>query len=100
MHITQFLKLPTSDSFSQSGSQIFFIIIIIIYQAIAAKANNLSTSSCPEEEDISLSHGAYEEKYTTLQSIGKGAFGFVKMATRKQDGTLVSEQVKDNGHYW
>ncbi|XP_071804345.1 PAS domain-containing serine/threonine-protein kinase-like isoform X2 [Asterias amurensis] len=80
-------NLTLASSFSSTFNA--SVTGVSLGEVIAAKANNLSTSSCPEEEDISLSRGAYEEKYTTLQSIGKGAFGFVKMATRKQDGTLV-----------
>ena len=40
-----------------------------------------------------LGQGSYEKMYTTLQSIGKGAFGFVKMASRKTDDQVVSDAI-------
>lgn len=43
-----------------------------------------------ESEDQTTSPpGEYEEHYDTLQSIGKGAFGFVKLARRKLDDNEV-----------
>ena len=39
---------------------------------------------------ISPQGGPYDEAYVTLQSIGKGAFGFVKLARRRKDGREVS----------
>ena len=33
--------------------------------------------------------GRYDEKYLTLKSIGKGAFGFVKLAQRRTDNQEV-----------
>ncbi|XP_038051994.1 uncharacterized protein LOC119724824 isoform X2 [Patiria miniata] len=80
-------NLTLASSFSSTFNA--SISALSLGEVVAAKATNQSTSSCSEDEDISLSRGPYEEKYTTLLSIGKGAFGFVKMATRKQDGTLV-----------
>ena len=38
---------------------------------------------------ISPQDGPYAEAYVTLQSIGKGAFGFVKLAKRRTDGREV-----------
>ncbi|XP_022092767.1 uncharacterized protein LOC110980418 isoform X2 [Acanthaster planci] len=94
-------NLTLASSFSSTFNA--SISAVSLGEVVAAKASNQSTSSCPDDEDNSLSRGPYEEKYTTLQSIGKGAFGFVKMATRKQDGTLVivkfirkSKILKDN----
>lgn len=43
-------------------------------------------TQCEDE----LIMGAYGERYTTLQQIGKGAYGFVKMAYRNEDNALVS----------
>ena len=37
------------------------------------------------EEERAINYGPYREKYETLHSIGKGAFGFVKIALRKED---------------
>ena len=42
--------------------------------------------SSPEQ---SPSRGAYDEKYETIQAIGKGAFGFVKTARRRSDNKQV-----------
>ena len=47
--------------------------------------NSLSLSS----NNISPQGGPYSEAYVTLQSIGKGAFGFVKLAKRRKDGKEV-----------
>ena len=33
--------------------------------------------------------GKYDERYLTLKSIGKGAFGFVKLAQRRSDALEV-----------
>lgn len=41
-------------------------------------------------EEPSPGRGEYDEKYVTHHSIGKGAFGFVKLAQRKSDGLQVS----------
>ncbi|KAK3579787.1 hypothetical protein CHS0354_022096 [Potamilus streckersoni] len=41
------------------------------------------------EEERIASEGPYRDYYRTLQSIGKGAFGFVKLALRKVDGQEV-----------
>lgn len=38
-----------------------------------------------EEEGPSPGRGLFDIKYQTLTSIGKGAFGFVKLAQRKID---------------
>ena len=40
--------------------------------------------------------GDYGELYTTLQQIGKGAFGYVKMAFRNEDGLLVCISTNQN----
>jgi PAS domain-containing serine/threonine kinase len=42
-------------------------------------------SQCDDDQTC----GDYGELYTTLQQIGKGAFGYVKMAFRNEDGLLV-----------
>ncbi|XP_060066134.1 PAS domain-containing serine/threonine-protein kinase-like [Ylistrum balloti] len=39
------------------------------------------------EYNLSSGRGLYEIKYETLSSIGKGAFGFVKLACRRTDNT-------------
>lgn len=41
------------------------------------------------EEALAM-EGEYSVSYDTLSSIGKGAFGFVRLAQRKQDGLVVS----------
>ncbi|XP_071854888.1 PAS domain-containing serine/threonine-protein kinase-like isoform X2 [Apostichopus japonicus] len=56
-------------------------------QAVAEAARCNSTVM---EEDLDrLGSGEYSDYYTTLQSIGKGAFGFVKMGRRNKDDTQV-----------
>lgn len=40
-------------------------------------------------EEPSPGRGRYDERYITLQSIGKGAFGFVKVGQRRSDGLKV-----------
>lgn len=52
----------------------------------ASRPNSLSILSQCEEEQIS---GEYSKNYTTLKQIGKGAYGFVKMAFRNSDKLLV-----------
>ena len=42
------------------------------------------------QEEILAMEGEYSISYDTLTSIGKGAFGFVRLAQRKEDGLLVS----------
>ena len=39
--------------------------------------------------------GRYDEKYLTLKSIGKGAFGFVKLAQRRSDKQEVGLDICD-----
>lgn len=42
------------------------------------------------DEEVSIaSSGEYSAYYTTLSSIGKGAFGFVKLGRRRSDGKEV-----------
>jgi hypothetical protein len=36
-----------------------------------------------------MTAGTFAENYCSLQEIGKGAFGFVKMAYRREDKKLV-----------
>ena len=51
-------------------------------------------TQCEDE----LVMGEYGERYTTLQQIGKGAYGYVKMAYRKEDSVLVSVYYVQGGH--
>ncbi|XP_049954466.1 PAS domain-containing serine/threonine-protein kinase isoform X2 [Schistocerca serialis cubense] len=50
------------------------------------RSGSVSVLSQCEDEQTS---GEYGERYTTLQQIGKGAYGYVKMAFRNEDGLLV-----------
>lgn len=52
----------------------------------SSRPNSLSLLSQCEDEQIS---GDYSKYYTTLKQIGKGAFGYVKMAFRHSDRLLV-----------
>ena len=45
----------------------------------------VARSAVETEEDRAINYGPYSEKYETLHSIGKGAFGFVKLALRRHD---------------
>jgi hypothetical protein len=49
-------------------------------------------SQCDDDQTC----GDYGELYTTLQQIGKGAFGYVKMAFRNEDGLLVCFSLNQN----
>ena len=51
-------------------------------------SHHLNESSVREEP--SPGRGRYDERYLTLQSIGKGAFGFVKVGQRRSDGVKVT----------
>jgi len=46
-------------------------------------------SSCNESQLIAGNDG-YSAAYETLQTIGKGAFGYVRLARRRADQQLVS----------
>lgn len=52
----------------------------------SSRPNSVSLLSQCEDEQIS---GDYSKHYTTLKQIGKGAFGYVKMAFRHTDRMLV-----------
>lgn len=41
------------------------------------------------QSDEILTAGEYSQHYTNIMGIGKGAFGYVKMAFRNSDGLLV-----------
>lgn len=47
-----------------------------------------------KEDSVSIDdksgHGQYDAKYFTQQALGKGAFGFVKLAQRKSDNLEVN----------
>ena len=45
-------------------------------------------------EEFVAGCGEYAVKYMTLTSIGKGAFGFVKLAARKSDSLEVSSCIQ------
>ncbi|XP_069682889.1 PAS domain-containing serine/threonine-protein kinase isoform X2 [Periplaneta americana] len=58
----------------------------IIPQQPSTRPGSVSVlSQCDDDQTC----GDYGEQYTTLQQIGKGAFGYVKMAFRNEDGLLV-----------
>lgn len=54
-----------------------------------SKAQTALDQILDNEEIIPACAGEYSEKYVTMSSIGKGAFGFVKLATRRLDGEEV-----------
>ncbi|PNF14942.1 hypothetical protein B7P43_G01558 [Cryptotermes secundus] len=58
----------------------------VIPQQPSTRPGSVSVlSQCDDDQTC----GNYGEHYTTLQQIGKGAFGYVKMAFRNEDGLLV-----------
>ncbi|XP_021932222.1 PAS domain-containing serine/threonine-protein kinase isoform X4 [Zootermopsis nevadensis] len=58
----------------------------VILQQQSTQPGSVSVlSQCDDDHTC----GDYGEHYTTLQQIGKGAFGYVKMAFRNEDGLLV-----------
>ena len=46
------------------------------------------------KDENSPGRGRYDERYLTLDSIGKGAFGFVKLAKRRSDNREVRARFK------
>ena len=50
----------------------------------------LNPTSLQLQEEILAMEGEYSVSYDTLSSMGKGAFGFVRLAQRRQEGRLVS----------
>lgn len=59
-------------------------------QSRAHSASRPSSVSVMTQCEDELVMGEYGERYTTLQQIGKGAYGYVKMAYRNEDNVLVS----------
>ena len=49
----------------------------------------ISVGSPGTLEEVTACRGEYGRMYNTLKSIGKGAFGFVKLAERKADKQMV-----------
>ena len=66
-----------------------FKVLIFCIQVLKSVAD-LSRSLTEENYK-----GLYDEKYLTLKSIGKGAFGFVKLAQRRSDKQEVSLSFMD-----
>ena len=63
-----------------------------VFQQLIEKAKANSRNPTPDEEPNPVTPvDEYEENYTTHNCIGKGAFGFVKLATRKSDQQEVSQ---------
>ncbi len=52
--------------------------------------HSASLQQQPQPEEMLAVEGEYASNYTTLNHIGKGAFGFVKVAKKLDDGQLVS----------
>ena len=45
----------------------------------------------PQSEEVLAVEGEYANNYSTLNPIGKGAFGFVKVAKKLDDGQMVCD---------
>ncbi|XP_070533468.1 PAS domain-containing serine/threonine-protein kinase-like isoform X2 [Ptychodera flava] len=78
-------KSAASLTLASSINSTFDQSALSLGDAITQTARSNST----EPEELSPGRGLYDERYDTLQSIGKGAFGFVKLATRKADRLTV-----------
>jgi len=52
-------------------------------------AETSTASSCSESQLVAGNDG-YSASYQTMQTIGKGAFGYVRLARRRADQQLVS----------
>lgn len=50
------------------------------------------------EDGVSAGRGLFDIKYHTLNAIGKGAFGFVKLARRKIDEEEVHDCIESEFH--
>jgi len=56
-----------------------------------AEAVETSTASSCNESQLVAGNEGYSAAYETLQTIGKGAFGYVRLARRRVDQKLVSD---------
>ena len=77
----------------------------VLMQQLATMAKHELSDSRPVDSPsspmvssnpISPQEGPYAEAYVMLQSIGKGAFGFVKLAKRRTDGREVGGRKQGN----
>ena len=60
-----------------------------VRQVIQQQAAAAPAGSTADSEDSEHCRGEYSRYYTTIQQIGKGAFGFVKLSYRNGDRMLV-----------
>ncbi|XP_035658807.1 PAS domain-containing serine/threonine-protein kinase-like isoform X2 [Branchiostoma floridae] len=75
---------------SQSHSHANFTLGSNLTSSLEASAVSLDTKALPADpEQESAAAGHYDQRYRTHQCIGKGAFGFVKVAERRADGEQV-----------
>lgn len=56
-----------------------------------AEAVETSTASSCNESQLVAGNDGYSVAYETLQTLGKGAFGYVRLARRRADQQLVSD---------
>ena len=61
----------------------------IISPDVGLPAGTDHTHSHRPQEEVLAMEGEYINNYTTLTPIGKGAFGFVRLAQHKDEGTMV-----------
>ena len=54
------------------------------------KAAETSTASSCNESQLVAGNDGYSAAYQTMETIGKGAFGYVRLARRRADHQLVS----------
>nr|XP_054750593.1 PAS domain-containing serine/threonine-protein kinase-like [Lytechinus pictus] len=87
-HMTSSMANPSSidSTFNQSNHTQSMAEIVANN---GAQNVNLDSSLSMEQDDQRLGLGEYQRLYKTLQSIGKGAFGFVKMAMSITDNKMV-----------
>ena len=79
----------TSSDLSKNKPGNIIGVVSVFLQLAVDKNDNEEKDDGRLEEEKSPGRGLYDLHYETMDSIGKGAFGFVKMGIRKMDGQEV-----------
>ena len=58
------------------------------YKIIVFQSKGKDSRLFDEPESVLVS-GEYDDKYSIIKQLGKGAYGFVKLCYRKSDGLIV-----------
>ncbi|KAI8499219.1 hypothetical protein Bbelb_229830 [Branchiostoma belcheri] len=84
---------PGDEIPAHSHSQVNFTLgsshLTSSLEASAVSLDNKALTSTADVEHETAAAGHYDQRYRTHQCIGKGAFGFVKVAERRKDGEQV-----------